>query len=43
MVELTCGSRGAEALIPVKAPSVGKCQDWEWEWVDWGAGGGGRR
>jgi hypothetical protein len=29
---------------PVKAlcPSIGKCQDQEWEWVGWRAGGAGR-
>jgi hypothetical protein len=33
---------GGEALGPVKVlcPSVGECQDQEWEWVVWGAGGG---
>jgi hypothetical protein len=33
-----------EALGPVKVlcPSIGECQDQEWEWVCWGAGGGGR-
>jgi hypothetical protein len=33
---------GGEALGPVKAlcPSIGECQDHEWEWVGWGAGGG---
>ena len=32
---------GGEALGPVKVlcPSIGECQDWEWEWVGWGAGG----
>jgi hypothetical protein len=32
-----------EALGPVKAlcPSIGECQDQEWEWVGWRAGGGG--
>jgi hypothetical protein len=32
---------GGEALGPVKAlsPSIGECQDQEWEWVGWGAGG----
>jgi hypothetical protein len=26
---------GREALGPVKVlyPSIGECQDWEWEWV----------
>jgi hypothetical protein len=34
---------GGEALGPVKAlcPYIGKCQDKEWEWLVWGAGGGG--
>jgi hypothetical protein len=34
---------GGEALGPMKAlcPSIGECQDQEWEWVCWGAGGGG--
>jgi hypothetical protein len=34
---------GGEALGPVKVlcPSIGECQGQEWEWVDWGAGGGG--
>jgi hypothetical protein len=34
---------GGEALGPVKVlcPSIGKCQDQEWECVCWGAGGGG--
>lgn len=34
---------GGETLAPVKVlcPSIGKCQDWEREWVGWGAGGGG--
>ena len=33
---------GGEALGPVKAlcPSIGECQDQEWEWVGWGAGRG---
>ena len=33
-----------EALGPVKAlcPSIGECQDREWECLGWGAGGGGR-
>jgi hypothetical protein len=33
---------GGEALGPVKAvcPSIRECQDQEWEWVGWGAGGG---
>jgi hypothetical protein len=37
-------SMGREALDPVKAlfPSVGECQDQTWEWVGWGAWGGGR-
>jgi hypothetical protein len=32
-----------EALGPVKGlcPSIGECQDQEWEWVGWGAEGGG--
>jgi hypothetical protein len=35
---------GGEALGPVKAlyPSIGECQDQDWEWVGWGAGGGDR-
>jgi hypothetical protein len=35
---------GGEALGPVKAlcPSIGECQDQEWEWVGWGAGEGER-
>jgi hypothetical protein len=35
---------GGEALGPVKAlcPSIGECLDQEWEWVGWGAEGGGR-
>jgi hypothetical protein len=34
---------GGEALGPVKAlcPSIGECQNQEWEWVVWGAGKGG--
>jgi hypothetical protein len=34
---------GREALGPVKAlcPSVGECQDQEWEWVGWGQGNRG--
>ena len=34
-----------EALGPVKAvcPSIGECQDQEWKWVGWEAGGGGDR
>jgi hypothetical protein len=34
---------GGEALGSVKilCPSIGECQDWEWEWVGWEAGGGG--
>jgi hypothetical protein len=34
---------GGEALGPVKVlcPSIGECQDQEWEWVGWGPGGGG--
>jgi hypothetical protein len=37
-------SMGVEALGPVKAlcPSIGECQDQEWEWVGWRGGGGGR-
>jgi hypothetical protein len=37
-------SMGGEALGPVKArcPSIGELQGQEWEWVNWGAGGGGR-
>jgi hypothetical protein len=33
---------GGEALGPVKALclSIGECQDQEWKWVGWGAGGG---
>ena len=29
---------GGEALDPMKAlgPSIGECQDQEWEWVGWG-------
>jgi hypothetical protein len=36
---------GREALDPVKVlcPSVGECQDQEWERVGCGAGGGGNR
>jgi hypothetical protein len=36
---------GGEALGPVKAlcPSIWECQDQEWEWVGWEAGGGGNR
>jgi hypothetical protein len=36
-------SMGGEALGPVKVlwPSIGECQDWEWEWVGWGSGGEG--
>ena len=35
---------GGEVLGPVKAlcPSIGELQDQEWEWVGWGARGGGR-
>jgi hypothetical protein len=35
---------GGDALGPVKVlcPSIGECQDWEWEWVGWEAGGGDR-
>jgi hypothetical protein len=36
---------GGEALGPVKdlCPSIGECQgqDWEWEFIVWGAKGGG--
>jgi hypothetical protein len=34
---------GGEALDPVKAlcPSIGECQNQEWELVGWGAGRGG--
>jgi hypothetical protein len=34
---------GREALRPVKVlcPSIGECQDQEWQWVGWGSGGGG--
>jgi hypothetical protein len=33
-------SMGGEALglVKVLCPSVGECQDQEWEWVGWGAG-----
>jgi hypothetical protein len=33
---------GGEALSPVKilCPIIGECQDQEWEWVGWEAGGG---
>jgi hypothetical protein len=33
-----------DVLGPVKSlcPSIGECQDQEWEWVDWGAGAGDR-
>ena len=32
---------GGEALGPVKVlcPSIVECQDWESEWLGWGAGG----
>jgi hypothetical protein len=35
---------GGENLGSVKVlcPSIGECQDQEWEWVGWGAGGQGR-
>jgi hypothetical protein len=35
---------GGEALGPVKVlcPSIGECQDQEWELVGWGAGAGDR-
>jgi hypothetical protein len=35
-------SLGGETLGPKKVlcPIIGECQDWEWEWVDWGAGEG---
>jgi hypothetical protein len=41
---LSQSSMGGEALGPVKAlcPSIGECQDQEWEWVGWGAGEGER-
>jgi hypothetical protein len=34
---------GGKALGPLKAlgPSIGECQDQEWEWVVCAAGGGG--
>jgi hypothetical protein len=32
---------GGEALGPL-CPCVVECQDQEWEWVSWGAGGGKR-
>jgi hypothetical protein len=37
-------SMGREALGLMKAlcPSIGECQDQEWEWVGWGAEGEGR-
>jgi hypothetical protein len=37
-------SMGGETLGPVNAlcPNIGECQDQEWEWVGWGAGGEGR-
>jgi hypothetical protein len=40
-------SMGGDALGPVKVlcPSMGECQDQEWEWVGWceqGEGGGDR-
>jgi hypothetical protein len=32
-----------KALGPMKALcSIGECQDWEWEWVGWGARVGGK-
>ena len=33
---------GGEDLGAVKVlcPSIGECQDQEWEWVGWGSGGG---
>jgi hypothetical protein len=36
---------GGEALGPVKVlcPSIGECQNWEWEWVGLEAGGGDRQ
>ena len=36
-------SMGGENLGPVKVlcPSTGECQGQKWEWVGWGAGGGG--
>jgi hypothetical protein len=35
---------GGEVFGPVKAlcPSIGNCQDQEWEWVGWESGVGGR-
>ena len=27
--------------VKVLCPSIGECQDQEWEWVGWGAEGGG--
>jgi hypothetical protein len=35
---------GGEDLGPVKVlyPSIGEFQGQEWEWMGWGAGGGGR-
>ena len=29
-------------LWRIYAPVSGECQNQEWEWVDWGAGGGKR-
>ena len=34
-------SMGGEALGPL-CPCVVECQDLDWEWVSWGAGGGKR-
>jgi hypothetical protein len=36
-------SIGGDALDPVKVlcPCIGECQDQVWNWVYWGAGGGG--
>jgi hypothetical protein len=35
---------GGETLGPVKVlcPSIGECQEQEWEWVGWREGVGGR-
>jgi len=32
----------ALGLVTVLCPSIGECQDQEWEWVGWGAGREGR-
>jgi hypothetical protein len=32
----------ALGLVKVLCPSIGECQDWEWEWMGWGAEGWGR-